>query len=655
MPWDTGLLEEQRVAAEHVGSHARLLAGPGTGKTLTLTRHLLKLVLRDEIPPDQVLALAFTRVNSYDLNRAAREAFNPHDIPIPRISTLHSFSLYQLLRNTRLLHALPQPLRIADDYEEHWIIRSDLGEVLHLNDREVRRKLAELSSDWHDLRLDQAPHQPADPAFMGAWLRHREVYGYTLRAELVWQLKHAMEENPHDFDMGAPIRHLLVDEYQDLNQCDLAVVAAIAAMGAEIYCAGDDDQSIYSFRGAYPQGIRQFLEQFRPSTPLDLQVCFRSDKSIIQVGQYVAALDPNRLPKPIRSRDGAADGEVHLLGFRNQDDEAEGVARIAAHLLRQRAFSPSEILILLRSDHQSRYSSPIANRLTALGIPVNVRAERGGPLDEVPGRHLLALLRLANNDRDDLAWRTLLHLVRPGNGVGAITIGHVYAMAHDERARFADALYRVEQSPNIVPRGDFISTDMAAIRDLIAPLATLPQLDPGRTHDLDYRQWLFSELIAVLDPLSRLVIPDEPQRQQVMGQVARAAITSGAVTLPQLVGALTSPEDTLDQELEPACVNILSMHRAKGLSSDAVIVVAAEEELIPGDAEGEAYSDERRLLYVSLTRARHFLVATYCSRRTGRQRHSGSNAGTSRRHLSPFLRGALPVEDGNGFARSFPP
>ena len=136
-----------------------------------------------------------------------------------------------------------------------------------------------------------------------------------------------------------------------------------------------------------------------------------------------------------------------------------------------------------------------------------------------------------------------------------------------------------------------------------------------------------------------------------MAHVTNAAIMSGAVTFPQLVAALTSPDDTLDQELESGCVNILSMHRGKGLSSDAVIVVGAEEELIPGEAQDEAYNDERRLLYVSLTRARHFLVATYCTRRTGLQRHSGSNAGNPRRHLTPFLRGALPVEDGLAFAR----
>ena len=241
-------------------------------------------------------------------------------------------------------------------------------------------------------------------------------------------------------------------------------------------------------------------------------MCFRSDRAIIQLGQYVAALDPDRLPKPIRPRDDAADGEVHLLKFANQDNEAAGIARIAAHLVRDRNLAPSEVLILLRSDHQGRYSAPIAEQLSAMNIPVNVRAERGGPLDEAPGRHFLALLRLASNDRDDLAWRTLLHFVRPGNGIGATTISHVYTMAYNERARFADILSRVEQAPGLVPRGENIAADMTTIRSLIAPLATLPEFDPARQQEDGYRDMLFSQLVTVIEPISRLVIPVEAER-----------------------------------------------------------------------------------------------------------------------------------------------
>lgn len=652
MSWDSGLLDEQRIAAQYTGAHARLLAGPGTGKTLTLTRHLLKLIQQDTVPPAEVVCFAFTRVNAFDLNREVSKEFAKHNVPIPRISTLHSFALYQLMRNARLLHALPQPVRIADDFEEHWIIRADLAATLALNDKQVRAKFAQLSSDWQDLRVDEQAYLPADPAFMGAWLRHRETYGYTLRSELVWQLKHAMEEHPDEFDLGARIRYLLVDEYQDLNQCDLAVVATISRMGAEVYCAGDDDQSIYSFRGAFPQGIRRFLQDFAPSAPLALQVCFRSDRAIIDLGQYIAALDPNRLPKPIVPRPEAGQGEVHLLNFANQDQEASGVARIVSHLIETRGYSPRQVLLLLRSDHQRRYSGPLATALDARGIPVNVRAERGGPLDEHEGRHLLSLLRLASYPRDDLAWRTLLHIVRPGNGVGAGTIASIYNLALEQGVRFTAVLDSIERSPADFLRGEQVTSDMAEIRRLISPFANLPEPEAARLEDPAYRDALAQGVITCVVELAHTIIPDGQVRQPIMTEISRAALSSGCLTVHDLVRSLTSPDDTLDQELEEGCVNILSMHRAKGLTAQAVIVVGADEELIPGDSSGEAYEDERRLLYVSLTRAKHFLVATYCSRRTGRQRHSGSNSGDSHRHLTPFLRGALPVEKGLDFAGS---
>jgi DNA helicase-2/ATP-dependent DNA helicase PcrA len=630
----------------------RLLAGPGTGKTLTLTRHLLKLIQEDQIPPEAVVAFAFTRVNAFDLNREVSKEFGQHGIAAPRISTLHSFALLQLMRNARLVQALPQPVRIADDYEERWIIRADLASILGLSDRDVRDKLAQLSSDWQDLRFDEQPYLPADPAFMAAWLRHRETYGYSLRSELVWQLKHAMEEHPDEFEMGAKIGHLLVDEYQDLNQCDLAVVAAIAQMGAVVYCAGDDDQSIYSFRGAYPEGIRRFPQDFAPSAALDLEVCFRSDRRIIALGQYVASLDVKRLPKPIAPRPEAAEGEVHLLNFSDQHQEAQGVALIASHLVRSRGCPPSQILLLLRSDHQSRYSTPLCEELQAVGIPAKVRAERGGPLDEIDGRHLLSLLRIAVNPRDDLAWRTLLHLVRRGNGIGDSTISCTYERALERRGRFSSVLELIEASPSEFVRGAHVAADMAEIRQLVAPFSNLPIPETARIDDPAYREALSSQLMTQVATVARSVIADKAAREAVMIEIARAAVSSGCMTIEELVRALTSPEDTLDQELEEGCVNILTMHRAKGLSAEAVIIVGAEEELIPGAAAGEAYEDERRLLYVSLTRAKHFLAATFCSGRTGRQRHSGSNPGNPHRHLTPFLRGAIGVERGLEFAGS---
>jgi DNA helicase-2/ATP-dependent DNA helicase PcrA len=148
---------------------------------------------------------------------------------MPRISTIHSFSLRQLLRNSRLITALPQPLRIADDWEERNIIIEDLKAMLGLaRIEDIRHLFNLLSADWQTLTAedDHWEDRFANPAFLGAWREHRECYGYVLRSELVYQLKRALEQYG-DFQLETPLQYLLVDEYQDLNRCDLAVVAAI--------------------------------------------------------------------------------------------------------------------------------------------------------------------------------------------------------------------------------------------------------------------------------------------------------------------------------------------------------------------------------------------------------------------------------------------
>ena len=651
MAWQDGLDDKQIEAANHSGSHARLLAGPGTGKTVTLTRRLVKLLTDGGVSPESILALAFTRINAYDLRRTLQAALEGTEIGVPHVSTLHSYALRQLLRNAPLITTLPQPLRIGDDFEEKNIIRLDLRKVLALTDKEVRGKFADLSSDWESLAVEQAEYTPADPPFMGAWQQHRNLYGYTLRSELVWQLKHAVEENPDAFEFEGEVKHLIVDEYQDLNRCDQAIVKKLADLGAEVYCAGDDDQSIYGFRRAHPAGIRQFVAEYDPSTSLDLEVCWRCDVKIIEVSQYVANQDPQRLDKPIRPRDDAGHGEVHLLRFRRQAEEATGVAAICSDLLEQKGLEPDEILILLRSDHQGRYSKVLAGELESRGLPYNVRVDTTTPLDKMHGRFILSLIRLAANPNDDLAWRTLFQFSGRQNQIGEATIAAIVDHANDYGLRFYAACYQIKDNPSLVKRGAVIQAEMNEILDLISGLSSLPDLDPAAVQNGEPAAEAQQALLQEVSKLCEATVAAEEDRERIVGYISEFAARSGSVTLGQLLAALTSPENTLDQELEDGKINILTMHRAKGLSARAVIIIAAEEQLIPGDAVGNEYDDARRLLYVSLSRAKEYLCITYCNLRTGRQKHSGSDQGNRRRTLTPFLRGALPVESGIEYIR----
>jgi DNA helicase-2/ATP-dependent DNA helicase PcrA len=649
MTWESGLDARQREAARHTGSHARLLAGPGTGKTVTITRRLEKLILEDGVLPERILAVAFTRINAFDLRRTLETELQESGVSVPRVNTLHSYALRQLLRNAPLVTTLPQPLRIADDFEEKVIIRQDLRSQLGLTDRQIREKFADLSSDWESLAVESENYRPADPQFMGAWQGHRNLYGYTLRSELIWQLKHVIEENPDNFQLEGVIEHLVVDEYQDLNRCDLAIIRRLADLGAEVYASGDDDQSIYGFRRAHPAGIRRFLEDYHPCSALELETCWRSDTRIIDVGQHVANQDPARLPKPMRPREGAGEGTVRLLRFDDQLQEAAGVALLCEDLIEREDYRPDEIIVLLRSDHQGRYSEVLGEALNSRKLPYNVRAEAGTLLDERHGRLVLSLIRLAVNPGDDLAWRTILQFCRPGNQVGAVTVSSIEEYARTNGMRFGPACLRVRDDASVIARGSYVQHEVEALLPMAEEFAALPVLGQEILESEEMLPGARLDLLAGVTRICEAVIQDHATRESVRSYIGTVADRFGAVGPSSLLAALTSPEDTLDQELEDGKINILTMHRAKGLSARAVFIVAAEEQLIPGDAVGDEFDDARRLLYVSLTRAKEFLCISYCNKRTGRQRHSGSEPGIARRTLTPFLRGALPVTDGNGY------
>jgi superfamily I DNA/RNA helicase len=148
---------------------------------------------------------------------------------------------------------------------------------------------------------------------------------------------------------------------------------------------------------------------------------------------------------------------------------------------------------------------------------------------------------------------------------------------------------------------------------------------------------------------------DETEKSQALNYIKTSAEKADIGNYAELLRVLASPEDAPEQELEKGVVNILTMHRAKGLSSKAVIIIAAEEELLPGQSTGTEADDQRRLLYVSLTRAKHHLYITYCNLRYGRQQHTGSRRGQTRRHLTPFLRplpgSVLRREDGDKYVK----
>ena len=557
MPWTEGLSEDQLDAAGHVGAHARLLAGPGTGKTRTLTRRALALVLVHDVEPQKILALTFTRVAAFQLRQKLQDTLEPLGIDTPRVSTLHSFALRQLLRNSNRIEALPTPLRIADDWEERHIIQEDIKARLERSRiSEIKGLFDRLSADWETLNRDDPDweEQFPDAAFLGAWRKHRGVFGYTLRAELVYQLKRALNQYP-SFELEDDFEHVLVDEYQDLNACDLEVIRELARRGCEIYGAGDDDQSIYGFRYADPAGIRRFVEDYDPSVDLTLRTCYRCDRSILRMAEFVADLDVDRLPRVTRPRDGAAEGEVHLLCFEDQNREARGIARLCQHLVQIHDVELDQILILLRNDRYRALSTVLHDALTRQNIPVAEHVD-SSPLDTDEGRLVLAILRLLADKDDDLAWRTALQLRR---GIGPRSLQAVQSWAQVNNIRFTGALRAIRANPDQVDRvGSRIAEAVVEYEALLEGLS-------GDDVSLD----------ELIQGVAVETVADEDQRTKIVSFLEGIAEETGTGSLNDLVNALGASLDVAEQELVEGAVNILTMHKAKGLSSDVVFIVGA--------------------------------------------------------------------------------
>lgn len=635
MVWDKDLFEDQKEIASHFGCHALLIAGPGTGKTLTLTRRVLYLIEEQKISPNQILVITFTRAATAELRNRVFDSLSHSFQELPRICTLHSFALRQILLNSKMTEILPQPIRIADKWETRNIIFEDLKGILNFETSEIRYTISDieenfnlLSTDWQTLNAEQEDWEKnfRDPRFLAAWRHHRETYGYTLLSELVYQLKRGLTQY-EDFALESDYLHLLIDEYQDLNKCDLAVISALKDKECEIFASGDDDQSIYGFRFAHPEGIRRFKNNFTPSNEYNLKKCIRCDRKIIELATFVAALDEHRIKKPLECLDNAKDGEVNILRFSDQDHEAEGVSLICDFLINKENYKPGDILILLRSDRYRVFSSILENFLKEKNIPVETQIT-SSPLDIKEGRMLLSFLNLLIDPNDNLAIRTLLIL--RDTKIGSAISSQIYMLARKKNFTFSEAIYKIMDKPSLISRfGKRISIEMQKIQEILNKhKSEFDSLNDSSTP---------IDLKKAIRTLSQDVIFDTDKLNEIHSFLDTIIDETLLNSHKDLITTLNSPLEDKEQEICEDKVNIITMHKAKGLTAKGVIIVGAEDEYIPGKSEGELEGDERRLLYVSLSRAKHYLALTYCNRRTGYQRYTGRTSGQLRRNLTRFL------------------
>jgi len=629
--------EQQKILDHNSKQHARILAGPGTGKSAT-TVSLIEKLLTDT-PDLRVKLLTFTRAATAEL--AKKVSVHPAAASL-RPSTIHSFAISVLLANPGSA-SFPQPLRIADSWEEENIVNVTLSRRISVRKDHLANLFREMSSNWEHLGPPKLSPKvlPAERIrFVGGWQEHREIYGYTLLAELPYSLLQALES--YSDLKGVEYDLMIVDEYQDLNACDLKVLRLLADQGCTLIGAGDDDQSIYSFRNAAPEGIRRFQTDYPRSADYPLSITQRCGRKIIDWASDVIEGDPDR---PVRSRltptAGSPDGEIALLSFPGEKSEAEGIALLVRQLIEDDKVAAEDILILMRGDYRGTFSKPIKEALTKTGVPYADPDSVQRMLGEPANRRVLATFRLLVNPYDSLAWSSLLFLT---SGISQGFTDYIYERARVDRMQFGEALLqaRLLSFPD-APVGATAKRADQLIKSTIDWLDN--HIPPTESPADGWGHWMVDNSGGAVTPTPR---DDFKTLLHDLDDLVGKDFE---------LGSYLSQITPLGRDLAiagSAGVRIMTMNSSKGLTVRATVIAGVEDGLVP--RRDHELAEERRLLFVAMTRAKEFLFATWARTRSGPTARSGGKIKTGpirdrRRPSSFFEAGTIKSQDGDNYIK----
>lgn len=587
-PWHDGLTGVHRAIAEVTDSPLRVLAGPGTGKTFALTRRVARLLQEGE-QPARIFVCTFTRTAAIDLEEELAK-LGVDGVDSVRAGTLHSFC-FELLHREDVLDLtgrVPRPLLA---FEERFMVQ-DLGTALNLNIRPCEKRVDAFNAAWARLQ-DQEPGWATDPADklfedrLDQWLR---FHGTMLVGEMAPLALRFLRTNPHADALGQ-FGHVLVDEYQDLNRCEQELIRYLAAQGA-LTVIGDEDQSIYSFKHAHPEGIAQFRNSNPTTHDERLEECRRCPKLVVELAHSLISHNQGRTPRAFRPDPSKADGEVRIVQWASMTDEAEGIADfIKARVVAERV-SPGKTLVLAPT---RQFGYAIRDKLNASGVDAHSffheEALHGDPkdIDDCKAQEAFTLLPLLADPDDRVALRAWCGFGSSNLRGGEWSRLRAHCAATGEIPRAA--LDRIVRKELRLPKTKGI---VARYESLVVGTTALSALSGD-----DLLDAIFPQGEDWAKPLRAIA------RSQNLGNRDTGAIRD-AIRV-----AVTQPE--LPSHVE--YVRVMSLHKSKGLTADLVVVVGCIEGLIPrvydGDAEDDrvrSLEEQRRLFYVALTRARESLV-----------------------------------------------
>lgn len=604
----SALNDPQRKAVEALEGPVLILAGAGTGKTRVLTTRIAHLLTLNRASPHQILAVTFTNKAAGEMRERLSNLLG-HGAEGLWLGTFHSLCVRILRRHAELaglspsftildmddqLRVIKQLLRAEGLDEKKWPPRVIMSAISRWKDRALTPERVSLG----DLKI-------ADDPSLNLYKLYEERLR-TLNAvdfgDLILKVLELFKSSPDVLqEYQQKFRYILVDEYQDTNVAQYLWLRLLGMGHQNVCCVGDDDQSIYGWRGAEISNILRFEKDFPGAFVVRLEENYRSTPHILAAASHLIANNASRLGKTLWTQ--AAKGEkVRVQGVWDSEEEARFVGREIENLHRSGA-RLCEMAILVRASFQTR---EFEDRLIVLGLPYRVvGGARFYERQEI--RDALAYLRVVTQANDGIAFERILNT--PKRGIGATTVQLLHHYARGQNISLVQACYSLLETDEL--RGKTRSS----IENLL--------LSFERWRSLSKTMPPFELAQIVLDESGYTAMwqedksPDAPARLDNLKELVRAL--GEFQTLAAFLEHVSLVMETNAQE-NADCISLMTMHSAKGLEFETVFLAGWEEELFPSarsvkETGQKGLEEERRLAYVGLTRAKERAVITYAANR----------------------------------------
>ena len=616
MPYLDGLNPAQRQAVETLDGPVLMLAGAGTGKTKALTARIVHLLNTGRARPNEILAVTFTNKAAREMKDRVGGMLGQSIEGMPWLGTFHSICVKLLRRHAELV-GLKSNFTILDTDDQLRLLKQ-LVRAANIDDKRwPARQLAGIIDNWKN-RAQTPDKVPASDA--GAYNRKGvELYAqYQTRlrelnavdfGDLLLHMVVIFQSHPDVLEQYKRwFRYILVDEYQDTNVAQYMWLRLLAGAHKNICCVGDDDQSIYGWRGAEVGNILRFEKDFPGAHVVRLEQNYRSTPHILGAASNVIRGNEGRLGKELWTA--AEEGEkLRLIGHWDGEEEARWIGDEIEAMQRgtrgQRPYGLNEIAILVRASHQMR---AFEDRFLTIGLPYRVI---GGPrfYERMEIRDAMAYFRLVVSPDDDLAFERIVNT--PKRGLGDVAQRTIQQAARENGLSLVDGARLAVEAGQIKGKGG------AALAQLITDIARWGRM----TGDKDMTHMELAEII--LDESGYTTMwqndktPEAPGRLENLKELVKAL-----EAFENLQGFLEHVSLIMDNDSQDADekVSIMTLHAAKGLEFPAVFLPGWEDGLFPSqrsmDESGlKGLEEERRLAYVGITRAEELCTISFAGNR----------------------------------------